>query len=312
MKIKFKLFVSLAILLTLALLAFTGCKPEERNYNLDGIGSVVISDAMEDVLSSCVVVEVVPGNFTFYYSMGVAISEDKIIVPRQTIPLNKLNLPEINYYKGRVYNTKGRFDFVYKTEDNNFARNNDYGFNVLTLKDKNSVKLKPVKFAQNNDTTDIIKLGQMIFGVEVIVPDSRVYNKNSSVDIPTQEYYKAIPVLVSSKSMMTGADIMSNHPNGIPDEMIAASFTTQGYFNKSDYDTYVTGVDLKHGFEAIDKNENYVLTNNMLFNTAGEFVGINYLRRVDGTDSNEHIVAGIGYAVRSSNIKAVLQSKQII
>ena len=69
---------------------------------------------------------------------------------------------------------------------------------------------------------------------------------------------------------------------------------------------------MKHGFEAIDKNENYVLTNNMLFNTAGEFVGINYLRRVDGTDSNEHIVAGIGYAVRSSNIKAVLQNKQII
>ena len=152
----------------------------------------------------------------------------------------------------------------------------------------------------------------MIFGVEVIVPDSRVYSNSSSLDIPTAEYFKTIPVLVSSKSMMTGVDIMSNHPNGIPAEMMAASFTTQGYFNKSDYDTYVTGVDLKHGFEAIDKNENYVLTNNMLFNTAGEFVGINYLRRVDGTDSNEHIVAGIGYAVRSSNIKAVLQSKQII
>ncbi|MDE6565486.1 MAG: hypothetical protein K2L47_00290, partial [Clostridia bacterium] len=261
MKNKFKLIVSLAILLTLALLAFTGCTTTETDYNLDNIGSVIISDAMEEVLSSCVVIEVAPGNMTYYYSMGVAITEDKIIVPRQTIPINRLNFVETNCYKGRVYNTTGRFDFVYKSQDNTFGQNNDYGFNVLTLKDTNSVKLKPVKFAENKENSDIIALGEMIFGMEINLPDRNVWGSLSYTDIPTSEYLKAIPVLVSSKSMMTGVDIMSNNPNGIPTEMIASSFTTQGYFNKSDYDTYVTGFDSNHGFSSINKNDNYVLTN---------------------------------------------------
>ena len=58
MKNKVKLIVTLAVLLTLALLALTGCTTTIRDYKLDDIGLITISDAIEDSLESCVVVEV--------------------------------------------------------------------------------------------------------------------------------------------------------------------------------------------------------------------------------------------------------------
>lgn len=312
MKNKLKWVVSLAILLTLALLAFTGCESEERKYDLKQVSIVTMSDAIEDVLESSVVVEVVDGQDIRYYCAGVAITEKLVIVPQQTIPLKDLTNSfsrDVNF-KGRTTSQTQRFDLEYRS-----FYNNDYAFVVLSVNDEN-VKLKPIKFASTNEeSNDIVGLAELIFGVEILIPDSNVYGTKitATANVPVSEYYSVIPVLVSSKQMMTGAYDIYNKL-GLKNELIDATFTTQGYFQKSDYDVFSNFLSvnkLHHGLQKISDSENFTLTNCMLFNEAGEFVGMSYMRKVDNTTKDENVVAGIGYACRSDIIKKFLNSKGV-
>lgn len=314
MKNKLKWVVSLAILLTLALLAFTGCEREDRKYDLKQVSIVTMSDAIEDVLASSVVVEAVDGQDIRYYCAGVAITEKLIIVPKQVIPLTEItNSVSIKVkLKGRTTSQTQRFDLELRRT----FYDNNYGFVVLSVVDEN-IKLKPIKFASTNEqSNDIVGLAELIFGVEILIPDSNVYGTKTTTtaSVPVSEYYSVIPVLVSSKQMMTGAyDIYSKL--GLKNELIDSTFTTQGYFQKSDYDVFSNFLSvnkLHHGLQKISDSEDFTLTNCMLFNKAGEFVGVNYMRKVDNSPENEHVVSGIGYACRSDSIKKFLNSKGVV
>lgn len=322
MKNKLKWIVSLAVFITLALLALTGCVNNYTQYELGNIGIITISDAVENALSSCVVVEVTSkySGTVYYYSMGVAISNNRIIVPRQTIPTNSLGGVSSQYsYRGRFYNKTGVFDLEYESVYNSFSEDNggDYGFNVLRVKDP-TINLLPVTFANTKeDSTDIISLGEMLFGVQIKLPETGRYYGDDGVnegawygvpseEIPTNEFLSLKSASVSSRSMQVGG----HNIYGLPTGMDKATFTTQGYFNKSDYDTYMNNWGASHGFNKITDNtgkNNFTLTNCILFNCQGEFVGINYLRRVDSADNNNNAVVGIGYACRSNKMKIVLE-----
>ena len=326
MKNKLKWIVSLAVFITLALLALTGCVRTHTQYELGNIGIITISDAVENALSSCVVVEVTGYSGTvYYYSMGVAVSNNRIIVPRQTIPTNSLGGVATQYsYKGRFYNKEGIFDLEYERVYNTFTeeKGGDYGFNVLRVKDS-TVNLRPVNFETNKDNSkDIVSLGELLFGVQINLPEDGRYSGEDGIydgawygvpseKIPTYEFIDIKSVSVASKSMQIGGHSMS----GLPVGMDKATFTTQGYLNKSDYDTYMRNWNQSHGFNKITDNtgnDNYSLTNCVLFNNKGEFVGINYLRRVDSTENNNNAVIGIGYTCRSSNMKFVLEKLGVI
>lgn len=308
MKNKVKLIVTLAVLLTLALLALTGCTTTIRDYKLDDIGLITISDAIEDSLESCVVVEVMQSGQTYYYSVGVAVNENTIICPKQTMPANSLSttnhfLPSNLYsIKGRLYEKTGRFNLEYSKSINSLLEY-DAAFWVFKVADSN-VKLTPVKFAQTKENNDIIALGEMLFGVEILLPSYKVWEDTARENIPTSEYLKVISAMVSSKSMQIG----TYGPSQLKDVLKEISFTTQGYFNKSDYDTYMSGWNVLHYYSSLGNVSNYALTNNMLFNKNGEFVGLNYLKRVDEGEKNGQVVIGIGYACKSNSIKTILES----
>lgn len=316
MKNKLKWFVSLAILFTLALLAFTGCETETRRYNLEQVSIVTMSDAIEDVLSSTVVVEVIENDSTRYYSVGVAVTEKLIVVPKQTIPLTEVldNVFPRVVFKGKSTSQTQRFDLKYESRYNNFSVD-DCGFVVLSVVDSN-IKLNPVKFASvNTESNDIIGFGELMFGVQILLPDSNCWGTSvtSTANTPASEYFSTIPVMVSSKQMMTG-NFDPYTQLELSEKMVDSTFTTQGYFQKSDFDTYsnfLTIYKLHHGFKKVSDSKDFCLTNCMLFNKAGEFVGINYMRRSDNEGNNEHVVAGIGYACRSNSIKDLLKSKGI-
>lgn len=312
MKNKLKWAVSLAVILTLALLAFTGCVTEKRTYDISDIGTVTLTDAADDALSSCVVVEVMKSGMSYYYSVGLAVTENLIIVPRQTIPIIKvmeyIAINENYSYRGRVCGGTGTFALEYDVDLNNTLWNDDNcGFNILRV--TGDTKLTPIKFAPAGTDGDIVRLGELMFGVEITIPDSNVWG-NYSAKTPAAEYLRIMSVLVSSRDAQMGK-LDGQKPFGVPYLVFNNTFTTNAYLSKSDYDTYMKRWDATHGFELLSSSAEYSLTNCMLFNVKGEFVGINYMRKTDNGDSNANVVAGIGYACRSNAIASILNKLNV-
>lgn len=299
MKNKFKILVSLAVLLTLALLAFTGCT--KKYYNLDDASILTMSDAIEDVLPSCVELEFVYGGYQYGF-LGLAISETQVIVTSQTVP--KVTWPTSQpTYDGRVrINGEEKLvKLVYTPNSFVEDEDNDVGFRILTLKPEYqfNVKLNPVKFGDS----DNLKLGELLFGVSYHTP-------TDPIDYGFEDYLKVISVMVSSQKMIHG----SRYLFGLSEKLEKATFTTNGYFEKS-YANYShkfstledSNVDIVDG----ERRKLFTLTNSWIFNRDGEFVGMNYLRKIDGSTSNNEVVVGIGYACRSNAIKEVLNKTGI-
>ncbi len=316
MKNKLKYTVVLAIVLTLALLALTGCVKTNTKYNINGIDSIVISDAVDEVLESCVVVETIyrsnkyGSSNTLYYCIGIAVSENKILVPRQAIPKKTaLNMTSSTNYLAYVAGQDKTIALEYLSGDNSYL--SEYGFSILSVynSQENGIKLKPIKFgnsnvtiANGNDNENNLNIGQVLFGVELLLPD-RIH-----IESKADDFYKVISANVAANGMHIGVGSAAHHPENISDIMKDNTFTTQGYFSKSD--PYDSG-DYPHDYDLLSNDKLYALTDTMLFNSKGEFVGLNYLRRTDSTSSNEHVVAGIGYALKSNIIKSILQKQNI-
>lgn len=283
MKNKQKLMVSLAVLLTLALLTLVGCVRVNTNYDLSNIGTVKISDAIDSVLPSCVVVDV-KKYFTSenaYSCVGVVVEDDKIIVPAQAISTKS------GYtYSARLYGSNQTIEL-----ENDFVLNKEIGVCVLTVKTRN-VKLSPVKFGDS----DSLAIGETLFGIGY---DAPIISAQEPISTETADYMLAIKAIVSSK-IMSGAESGAESKFVLPEDMCKATYTIQGNFNPSAPVAYT------HYFSNIKLTRNLSLTDYILFNEAGEFVGLSYLRFVDETFNNNDVTLGIGYACKSNSIKELL------
>ncbi len=288
MKNKFKKVVLLAIILTLALLAFTGCTTINRRYNVDDIGTVTISDAIEEALQSCVIIQAQATAINLdskansqysYIFVGVAISETEVIIPYQAVPKNGEYRNII--YKGIIAGNESSLNFRldYSVPD--------YAFAVLELLTPD-VKLKAVKFANS----DNLILADLLFGVEFSKP-----YKIGVQSLNAYDYMRVNSVMVSSKFMV------HNYQSTGHKELEEVTFTAQAY-------SVVSEPSYKHNFSLNSYGTSTIefsLINNILFNKAGEFIGLNYMKKVDSSNNNEHIVDGITYAVKSNAIKQIIE-----
>lgn len=321
MKNKKKIMVVLAIILTLALLAFTGCTID-RKYNLDDLELLLISDKVDEVMQSCVVVKTTADvtltsgqkGTNMYYGVGIAITENKILVPAQSVPKTLYN----THFYGRIIGSDETFGLYCNYADNSFVDNANLGFNILTLPINSKVKLKPIKFGKS----DSLNVGQTLFGVNITIPEDELLSKSSkdfAYGLSTEDYLSVNSLMLSYKGFTIGIfDGLSK----LPKAMQEASYTLQGYFNPSDTNTYTyfkevdsIGNEIKvgydHGMKGYITSRCFNFTNNLVFNVQGEFVGLNYARLVDNQDKNEEVVLGYGYALMSNFIKDFLKSKNI-
>lgn len=279
MKNKHKIVVSLAVLITLALLTLTGCVSIKTTYDLSKIDIATISDATEDVLSSCVAVDVKSRFSGSYSCVGIAVASDKILVPSQAVGKG-----DYFTYTGRVYGSNVKIDLIVDT-----TMGEELGVSILSVVTE-GVRLIPVEFGDS----DNLAMGEMLLGITYDAPIIGDEVEKSEV---TADYLLAMSVMVSSKYMNKGT-----HPfTGLTDTMEDSSFMTYGYFNSSqpNYKNSLSGSE-SSGLG----NETYLnLTNCWLFNLKGKFVGVNYLRFVDETTDFNNVVLGIGYASKSNSIK---------
>lgn len=314
--------VALAIIFTLALLTFTGCS-NNRTYNLDNCDLLFVSEKIEEVMSSCVVVKTTaPLTLTTgqkgkntYYGLGVAVTEKKILVPAQSVPKSLYG----STFLGRIIDGDQTFKLVCDISDNVIEDGKRPTFNILTLPDSSNIKLKPVKFADS----DSIVLGQSLFGINISIPEDEL-SVASSADyfapyLTTEEYLGMTKFWVSSNGFSIGShDGLLKAPQEIKD----STFTVQGNINASDTHTYtyyedkdILGKPIKVGYEHGMKG--YITTrcfnfaNSMIFNVDGEFIGVNYARLVNNLEINTQVVFGYGYATKSNYIKSILKSKNI-
>lgn len=289
MKNKFKKVVLLAIILTLALLAFTGCTTINRRYNVDDIGTVTISDAIEEALQSCVIIQAqatainsdskVNSQYSYIF-VGVAISETEVIIPYQAVPKNGEYRNII--YKGIIAGNESSLIFRHKYTP---VVNNAFAVLELLTPD---VKLKAVKFANS----DNLVLADLLFGVEFSKP-----YKIGVQSLNAYDYMRVNSVMVSSKFMV------HNYQSTGHKELEEVTFTAQAY-------SVVSEPSYKHNFSLNSYGTSTIefsLINNILFNKAGEFIGLNYMKKVDSSNNNEHIVDGITYAVKSNAIKQIIE-----
>lgn len=288
MKNKFKKVVLLAIILTLALLAFTGCTITNRRYNVDDIGIVTISNAIEEALSSCVIIQTQATAINLdskansqysYIFVGVAISETEVIIPYQAVP--KTGEYRNITYKGIVAGKESSLTF--RLEDYSVP---DYAFAVLELLTPD-VKLKAVKFANS----DNLILADLLFGVEFSKP-----YKIGVQSLNAYDYMRVNSVMVSSKVMVHNYQSIGHQ------DLENATFTAQAY-------SVVSEPSYKHNFTLNSYGTSiteFSLINNILFNKAGEFIGLNYMKKVDSSNNNEYVVDGITYAVKSNAIKQII------
>lgn len=294
MKNKLRRVVMLAIILTLALLAFTGCTKSNRHYNFNDIGNVVISDAVESSLASCVYVDVATVEITgilsskkhYYTCVGVAITEKILMVPYQAIP--KMDSYTKTTYTGLKYGSDTELTFVFKNLDYQL------GYALLTLTTATE-KLQPIEFADS----DNLQFADMLFGVELSIP--YVDNVND-IEMKLDKLVRINSVMVSSPTFIAGSLTI-----GSP-ELAEATFTCQAY-------SVVSKPSYEHNFCIFSNYQNVVpfnYINNILFDKTGKFIGTNYMKKVNDSNNNEHVVEGITYAVKSNSIKKDLISKGVL
>ena len=75
----------------------------------------------------------------------------------------------------------------------------------------------------------------------------------------------------------------------------AASMFTTGGFNHDD-------AGYKAELDTESASKVYKSSSAVLFNTDGKVVGFNYMMRVDSSNENNNVVAGMGYAIKANDI----------
>lgn len=272
--------VLLAFLISLALLTLTGCSKNENIKIVVADGQMTMSAVCEKTMKSCAQVEfsytVGYGNVQKYYCIGIAISENQLLVPKQAI---YSEVPLAHNIVARVYNSQ--VDVQMEKDiitSNKLAGYQNGSVYVLKIKNDAQTKFEPVTFAKNE-----VNSGDVLLGIDCM-PLSKGIEDGT-------EWIRAFENIVSAPTIH-----LPNIEDSSFTQMFKKSFIVNAFVTK-------TESPYKDIFEEdFGRTFRLSLSNAFLFNLQGEFVGHLFSRSVSGNVNNENTF-GVAYAYKASEIK---------